>query len=328
VPPASACRSWRAPNCDTTYYYAAIDGRGTYRLSGIRGGAMFANVSLGPLWQLSGQLATVRGNHALDSLRIDADGRFSVIISEERPAGHDGDWWPLDPAVEALGLREVFYRSGEEAPSRVALERLDVPGRVEPCGGAEREARMLRLVEWVRGQTLMWLDHSRKLAENGQPNVIGWQNYGGSGVPGQAYYEGVFELDPGEALVFETAVPDPCRYWSVLLADRVFSTVDWINHQSSLNGAQARLDADGRFRAVIALSDPGVPNWLDPAGLTQGIVQGRWLGCEDTPLPTLARVPLAALRDHLPPDTPAVLPVERDAAMRARRVGAHLSGIL
>src|SRR3546814_3501739 len=49
----------------------------------------------------------------------------------------------------------------------------------------------------------------------------------------------------------------------------------WVNNHSSLNDAQARVDKDGLFRAVISAQDPGVPNWLDTAGNASGAVQGR-----------------------------------------------------
>src|SRR3546814_241354 len=101
-----------------------------------------------------------------------------------------------------------------------------------------------------------------------------WSDIGG--LAEQTYYEGLFELSDGEALILETEVPDRVRYWAVLLADQLFNTIDWEKCQSSLNGFQARLDSDGRFRAVIAAEDPGVPNWLDPAGRFQGVVPGRW----------------------------------------------------
>ena len=39
---------------------------------------------------------------------------------------------------------------------------------------------------------------------------------------------------------------------------------------------KAALDS-GKFRAVISLEDPGVPNWLDPAGYTEGGIYGRWV---------------------------------------------------
>ncbi len=83
----------------------------------------------------------------------------------------------------------------------------------------------------------------------------------------------------------------------------------------------ARLSSDGRFRAVIALTDPRVPNGLDPAGYTEGGIYGRWYDCSAEPTPTIRRVKLAELRDHLPEDTPHVTPAERREEI-ARRVRA------
>ena len=35
--------------------------------------------------------------HDLDELTIADDGSFRVILRVERPEGHDGDWWQLNP---------------------------------------------------------------------------------------------------------------------------------------------------------------------------------------------------------------------------------------
>jgi hypothetical protein len=51
---------------------------------------------------------------------------------------------------------------------------------------------------------------------------------------------------------------------------------------------------------------------------------GRWLGCDSNPIPTLTRVPFAQLHRHLPAATPRVSREEREAALRARRIGAQL----
>ena len=90
------------------------------------------------------------------------------------------------------------------------------------------------------------------------------------GLPDQAYYDGIHEIDDDEALIIETRVPERCRYWQALVADDRFCTVDWVNRQSSLNDAQAHVDRDGQFRAVISRLDPGVPNWLDKADYPWG----------------------------------------------------------
>jgi hypothetical protein len=109
-----------------------------------------------------------------------------------------------------------------------------------------------------------------------------------------------------------------------MLADELFATIDWTNRQSSLNGHQARLDADGRFRAVLAVRDPGVPNWLDTGGHLRGVIQNRWNQASSSPCPSMKRVPLAKVRDHLPKETPVVSPAERERLLRRRRMGAQM----
>jgi hypothetical protein len=102
------------------------------------------------------------------------------------------------------------------------------------------------------------------------------------------------------------------------------NTIDYSNRQSSINGYTARLDKDGKFRAVITATDPGVPNWLDTAGYTQGTLFGRWKECSSFPTPQLRRVKVADVRKYLPAETPTVSAEERDKAIRLRRLGAQM----
>lgn len=153
-------------------------------------------------------------------------------------------------------------------------------------------------------------------------NSIGVEPWGA--FPGQVYLEGLYRLAEDEALVIETAVPAKCRYWGFLVGDMQFRTIDWTNHQSSINAFQAKLDGDGKFRAVIARRDPGVPNWLDTGGYAEGVIQGRWNVCDNAPLPSTRLVKLKDLRKALPKDTPMVTAQQRDQALRDRRLGAQM----
>jgi hypothetical protein len=139
------------------------------------------------------------------------------------------------------------------------------------------------------------------------------------GLVGQFYYEGAYELSSDEALILEAKVPAKCTYSSVILTNDIYETTDWYNNQSSLNGAQLRVDGDGIVRVVISAKDPGVPNWLDTAGYPSGAIQGRWNECSATPIPTLRKVPVADVRQSLPVDTPTVTPGQREEAVRERR---------
>jgi hypothetical protein len=147
---------------------------------------------------------------------------------------------------------------------------------------------LVRQVEMLRN------DGSHQQAQDGglQPND--------RARPKQSYYEGAYDLNDDEALYFEVAIPKQCGYWSLILTNEIYETTDWYNNQSSLNGAQAVLGCDRVFRAVISARDPGVHNWLDTAGNARGAVQGRWLDCDERPLPNMRKVKFSELGNLLP----------------------------
>jgi hypothetical protein len=113
----------------------------------------------------------------------------------------------------------------------------------------------------------------------------------------------------------------------VLVADDRFSTIDWVNRQSSLNDSQARVDGDGRLRAVISSRDPGVPNWLDKGNVPWGVIQMRWNKASDHPDPKIQKVAFSEVRKYLPADTPVVTPAQRREQLRARREAAQMRNL-
>jgi hypothetical protein len=138
-----------------------------------------------------------------------------------------------------------------------------------------------------------------------------------AGLGGQAYGMGNFACGPDEAVIVEFRRPD-CRHWSVSLANFWWESLDFATRQTSLNGAQARIESDGVFRAVIAHEDPGVANWLDTAGHTRGTVAARFLLADEAPVPTFRRVSLAGLANELPPDTSRIDATERQRILERR----------
>jgi len=108
---------------------------------------------------------------------------------------------------------------------------------------------------------------------------------------------------------------EPCTLWT----GRMFSFVPSSHNPGGSDERQAVLDADGKFRAVLDLTDPGVPNWLDPVGNTRGKLQTRWYLGDSYPLPSIKKVKLSELREHLPADTPTVSPAERARELEATR---------
>lgn len=313
------------PNPDDTYQLAPVKGDGVYRIVGDRGTVKLLTFSTGAnMMGMADAPGKNFGYFDADELALGPGGELDVILSAERPAGHGGNWWPLHPESEFILVRHRSYAWGVEREARLAIERLDAPPpppRPSP-GATDRQMREL-LSGFTQRLSRLWLDYQNAVLKRGVVNQVELADFGGA-VPAQAYWQGIFRFAPGEALILETSLPAHHSYWNVQLNDELWNAVEFVHHQSSLNGHQAKLDSDGKFRAVISLEDPGVPNWLDPVGTLQGMIIGRWYQADSLPVPTLKAVPLAELRRHLPADTPQVSVQQRAAALRERRIGAQL----
>jgi hypothetical protein len=215
----------------------------------------------------------------------------------------------------------VFADWERERPAELIIER--VGGAVlRPRLDADAICQRIDLLKsWLERGGALWRDMSKVMLAQ-RPNTLIIppldRSSAHAGLRGQAYGMGNFTCGPGEAVILECR-PPRCRHWSVSLASWWWEAIDFTARQSSLNQAQARLDADGVFRGVIAHEDPGVPNWLDTAGHERGTLIARFVMAEEAPVIHARSVKLAALWDELPAGTPRVSHAEREASLARRR---------
>ena len=312
------------PNADTNYRLAKFTPGGTYRLRGRRGSmnqAVIAETGPRPK-QVEGSvnLGAPRPVHNLNALTTDAQGRYDVILSPARPEGYTGDWWQLDPTSNGLLVRLVGSEWGVELEPSLSIERLDAPASRPRPAAAVLEANLRSIAAAAGFIAPLLVDRPQKLHTDGIVNKLRAVDFSQmGGLKGQFYYEGAYDLQDDEALIIETTVPETYAYRSVILTNDLYETTDWYNNHSSLNGAQAPVDDDGILRIVVSARDPGVPNWLDTAGFSRGVIQGRWVDCSSEPVPTIRKLALADVRAALPASTPQVSPQERDQITRDRR---------
>lgn len=312
-------------NPDFIYGSASIRGEGTYRLSGKRGGGVFVlfDINAGSIGVLDTFGPSV-GFIDLDECTLGPDGSFDILISAERPEGHTGDWVKLDPRACNIAVRRAYYNWGVEEEAKIAIERVDRPIGPVRLDAAEIARRLTALSGFVERYVGFAMGYGARQRAQGVVNRLEHDDWAGrGGLSGQHYYQGIFALEPGQAMILETAVPETVRYWNIQLNDPLWNSIEWFNRQSSLNAAQATLCSDGKFRVVIALEDPGVPNWLDPGGHLTGSLMLRWTQANYGPVPSLRIVDAASVRDHLPADTPVVSAEERQQVLRGRLRGSQ-----
>jgi hypothetical protein len=309
------------PNPDDIYLYAPISSDYQYRISGDRGTVfMMTFTTQGALSGFPREPDTTGALYNdIDSgdLHVEADGSFELLLSNERPEGHTGNWLKIAPGATTLMTRYRSYDWENEVDPRMSIECLNPVGlkaRLTPEEILER----IDMMAWMPVRaTRMFYEMQNAILRKVGTNVFDPVKLGGS-FTRQVYLPTCYEFEEGEALIIETDLPKERRYWNFQLNDPYFNATEYVYRLSSTNGHFAKVSSDGKFRAVIAMEDPGVPNWLDPAGFYQGTVYGRWYDCDSHPTPTIKRVKASEVRSHLPADTPFVTPEERAEELRRR----------
>ena len=329
VPELNICQNIFQPNADTIYKSVMIDGAGSYRLHGERGTVrMFVLAQLGPDTIRTGQHAPARFQYDFDTLALDADSRFDVIVSQTRPEGYTGDWWELHPLAEKFMVRIVGCNWGDEKEPRFGIDRLDVAPNKGRHSADDLSARLAEIPTIAMNCAGAFPDKVEQLRGEGLINTLKVVDFSSmTGLSRQSYYEGAYDLADDEALIVETPIPPHVGYWSLILTNELYETTDWYNNQSSLNDAQAVVDSDGVFRAVVSARDPGVANWLDTSGYPRGAIQGRWFATDERPTPTTRLVKVGDVGGALPAGTAMVTPSERDAVLRTRCINAQMRTI-
>jgi hypothetical protein len=315
--------SWGLDNPDCNYSWARVRGDAEYRIAGRPGSACHLELQANTGHFGDGNVGGWRTVSSLNAREIEraADGSVEILVGgEPRP----GNWMALDPGASFLLLRQYFDDWETERPAELFIERVGAAYPAPALTTDRLAARLDELIGWLRTGAPSWANMSRLILA-AEPNRVHLTPplQGNAGLRGQAYGLGHFRCAPDEALLVEFA-PPRCRMWSVQLSGWYWESFEFAARQTSLNGSQAALDADGVFRGVVAHTDPGVHNWIDTEGHDRGTIGIRFLFPDEVPQPTLRTVPLASLQRELPAETRRVSPAERRRQIERRRRAVQL----
>ncbi len=285
-----------ADNPDNHYQSAAISGQHEYRLSGTRGTVHYLGFGTqAGNYGATGTLETT-GYVEASELRIDADGRFELVISADKKPGN---WLPMRPDSRTLIVRQTFLDRTTERPAELGIKRIDGPHvarHVTPASidrGLFASARFVAgcaklFNQWANGMkrdtnALPQFDQAVAKAAGGDPNIV--------------YYHSYWELGPDEALVVEVTPPD-CDHWNFQLNNHWMESLDYRYFPVWVNKHTATHRPDGSVRVVVAHEDPGVAdaNWIDTCGHKRGTMCWRWIRAKDLPQPQTRVVTLAQVR--------------------------------
>ena len=311
-------------NPDNPYLAFAVRGDHSYRLRGntTNFDLVTINVYSGMLGHTPVSDIRTISSIASDDLDVDENGDFFLTLGPE-PA--EGNWLELEPDAYIVVIRRLVSDWEKTDEGLWEVVNLTTSGRGSARPTPESVARALdNAATQARDlRELLTIAHRITFQLALRPNEVSEPAETDPNLPMadpfQAASRGWFQLEEDEALLVEAPAAD-CRYTNIQLANPWMESLDYASHQSSLNHRTSHVDADGRVRYVISLRDPGVQNWLDTAGWTEGSLCARWTHCTAYPTGIAARlIRLDELDRHLPADTPKVDPAERARAIAARQ---------
>ncbi len=227
----------------------------------------------------------------------DAHGGVTVTVGPE----YGG---PLHLQSEA-GRIQIYTRDSQanwtQRPAEVTVRRLDPPSDWKPRGENEIAAVVIAdMPAWVR----FWSSFKNDFLGFPKPNRL----VGPNGRDGNWGYlaGGRFAVADDEA-VLVTLDPAGSYYTGFQITDPWTIAPDPMHRLASLNKAQCALNPDGTVTYAIALTDPGIANWIDTCGLHEGWMLTRWQGVpEDAAINRLIREVRLVKLDSIPRDIPRV----------------------
>ena len=287
-------------NPDAVYYGAIVDPAGSYRIRGNVHGACYTSYSVETGAQdghLSKGVISTLNDTEFD---VAADGSYEIIAS---PDPQPRNWLRLEPGAGSITTRHYWEweRNVASDPTfhvPLVIEPLEDPGPAPPMDDAAIAAGIHRVINFVRGATIDFPDLPPEVMPSWVSNEINaFDNSAyeesnteiGYAAADNAYLQTRYDLGPDQALVMRGRFPR-CRFANVVIWNHRLQTPPYRYRQVSLNRNQIQYEADGSYRIVVAHRDPGVPNWIDAAGLPTGMIFWRFLLPQEPTLPVEAEV--------------------------------------
>lgn len=310
-------------NPDNRYHIATLSTEGTYVIRGRRGTSADLQIQVGDGEPGLDGSVNIEVIDQLDKLEIDERGEFELFIGDT-PSGPN---WLSNRkgklCAKNVLIRESFMNWESECAGTWHIERVDTRGMPSPLPSrALVESQYDRASRYLVGLSRNWVEFVEDLLWGKEPNVLlGPAPTGDGGLAGQWSAVGRFELRPSNAIVMKVA-RSKARYQSIQVGDLWFNGHDYCRRQTSLTIDQARpcCDDDGYSWFVISEEDPGVANWLDPAGASSIVPFLRWQGLPKGARPEVSVVdivPIDSVRERT--GEPYFSPEQRREQLLARQ---------
>jgi hypothetical protein len=272
-------------NPDAVYYGTVVDPGATYMIRGNTMGATYTSFTVesgvedGNL--SSGLVSTLNDSE----FEVKRDGSFEIVASAEP---QDRNWLKLAPGAGGITTRHYFETERDMAADPTFhiplwIEPVENPGPAPLMDDAAVAAGIRRVINFVRGTTIDFPEIPEEFMPSWISKEVNKFSCGdneneliGYAAKDIDYRQTIYDLEPDQALVMKGRWPR-CLMGNVVIWNEQLQTPPYIGRKVSFNRRQLKYEEDGSFTIVLSHRDPGVPNWIDTAGMKTGMIFWRYL---------------------------------------------------
>lgn len=263
-----------ADNPDNVYLNAQVSGGYEYVIRGKRNTINYIG-----FFTQNGSYGTTGGLSPcgyLDSrdLVTAADGSFEIMVTREKTGTN---WLKIEKETTMVMVRQTFFDRSAETAAEVIISNLNGQTAPAPLSAAKVDDALANAALFVGGASMLFARWAKDFQKhtNQLPMFDPAKSNAAGGDAGIIYYHSHWKLDPGEALVIEV-VPPECESWNFQLNNYWMESLDYRYHRICINKATAKTKEDGKVKVIVSATDPGLPNWIETAGHTEGTMLWRW----------------------------------------------------
>lgn len=309
---------WGIDNPDTVYRVIPISGDERYRITG-RVAETRLPENYFTLWDSKMNTVDVLNGSLLE---LESDGSFEIFVDSDSK-GDRANHVRSAPEAHEFYIRDVLQNWSVDTPNVLKIERLGGPPNRAALSLDEQAEGTAKLMLHYADSTVRFNQQAYDKPVNELQFKIDRDTDGA--LRNQIYILGHFDLEEDQALVINVHLAG-AGYFIAPITNCWGTTNEVVHRTGSLNKAQSVPNADGTYTFVLSQHDPGVPNWLDPTDMREGILTLRWAefpgeGLSSDVTASSRVVPLERLRDFLPEETVAFGAADRKAQLSERAAG-------
>ena len=262
---------WGIDNPDSVYRVIPIGESQSYVIRGKLGKQLF-NENHFTLWDENMKtIGLISGNN----IKVDGKNNFEIFVN---PKSNEGS---KNHIQTSIGAKEFYIRDTmidwlSDRPNMLEIEILE-GSRSGKCFDKKKRLETVKayMHKWA-ANTTRWNQQALSKPVNEFSFKIDRDTDGA--LRNQVYLLGHFALPSSDHCIKLDINLDGAKYFIAPITNIWGTTNNIVTKNGSLNNSQAKVNQDETYTFILSVNDPGVFNWLDPSGLSEGILTLRWSG--------------------------------------------------